>query len=70
MPNLTLSVTTEQAARLSGAFKQHYVGTALANAPLGTQAEDFIKSALRALVMDRERTVAISAASGKVTDLF
>lgn len=61
MPELTLTVTAAQAARIRDALVAHYVGTTLATAPLADQAKDFIMSEFRALVRDYERAKAQAA---------
>ena len=69
MPNLTLTVTTAQANRIATALTARYAGTSLASAPLADQARDFLMVALRQLVRDYERALAVKQAEDTVIGL-
>lgn len=69
MPSLTVSVTTDQATRIKAALDARYIGTALASAPIATQATDYLMSALRYLVRDYESALAKAQAESGITEL-
>ena len=69
MPNLTLSVTDAQAARIQAALVARYKGTPLAAQPLAAQARDFIYTMLKDMVLGYERAEAAATAASTIADL-
>ena len=72
MPNLTLTVTTAQAARISAALKAKYAGSPLESAPLAEQAATFFLKTARQMVLEYERNRAYDqaiAAAALVSEL-
>ena len=69
MPNLTLSVTDAQAARIQAALVARYKGTPLAAQPLAAQARDFIYAMLKDMVVGYERAEAAKIAEASLTAL-
>ena len=63
MPNLTLSVTTAQAARIAPALAAKYMGGPLGSAPMADQVTAFLMSAMREMVLAYERNKAFAAAT-------
>lgn len=69
MPNLTITVTAEQATRIADALTDHYAGTALALDTLANQAKDFLMSAMRQQVREYEESRAVKNARVTITEL-
>lgn len=69
MPNLTLSVTDAQAARIKAALIARYTGTPFAAAPLADQAADFIFAMLKDMVQGYERAEAGKQAEANLAKL-
>lgn len=60
MPTLSLTLKTDQAARVEAALRQVYRGGAMSNATLEAMARDYVISTLTALVTNYERSQAIA----------
>lgn len=61
MPNLTLSVTSAQAARIQAALAALYKGTPRENDVQAAQVANYLMSALRHLVREYEQQLAVQS---------